>query len=129
MAILPFAAGLANELALDIAHPFADGFPVGHLWTANIGLDAELTPHTVNDNLQMQLAHPGDDGLAGLFVGMQVEGGIFCRQTVQRDAHFLLVGFSFWFDGERDHRIRELHPLEGDHRAGVCQGIPGGDIF
>src|SRR6218665_2637534 len=48
---------------------FRDGFPVGHLGLAHVGLDAEFTPHAIDDDFQVQLAHAADDGLARLLVG------------------------------------------------------------
>ncbi|MNT88751.1 hypothetical protein D3C72_2293630 [compost metagenome] len=69
MAVLSLAAGLAHELAIHIADLLADGFPVGHLRFADIGLDVEFALHAFDEDLQVQLAHAGDDGLAGLVVG------------------------------------------------------------
>ncbi len=43
---------------------------------ADIGLDAELTAHPVDQNLQVKLAHATDDGLAGLLVGTDVESRV-----------------------------------------------------
>ena len=53
---------------------------IGNLRRAYVGLYLELAQQTVNDNLQMQLAHAGDDGLAGLLIGVGLEGGIFFGQ-------------------------------------------------
>ena len=64
MTVLPFTAGLANKLAFHLFDRFADRLAIGHLRTPDIRLDAKLTLHAVDDNLQMQLAHPGNDRLA-----------------------------------------------------------------
>jgi hypothetical protein len=47
----------------------ADGLAVGHLRLADVGFDAELALHAVDDDFQVQLAHARDDGLATFFVG------------------------------------------------------------
>jgi hypothetical protein len=60
----------------------------------------------------MQLAHAGNDGLAGLFVGAHAERRVFLRELAQRDTHLFLVALGLGFDGDRNHRIGELHPLE-----------------
>ncbi len=44
-------------------------FLVGDLRLADARFDAELALHAVDDDLEMQLAHAGDDGFARLFVG------------------------------------------------------------
>ena len=47
-----------------------DGFAIGHLRRADIRLDAVFAPQPVDDDLQVQLAHAGEDGLPGLLVGL-----------------------------------------------------------
>src|SRR4029079_9503608 len=44
------------------------GLAIGHLRRTDIGLDLELTPHAIDDDVEMKLAHAFDDGLAGLVV-------------------------------------------------------------
>jgi hypothetical protein len=50
-----------------------DGLPVGHLGLADVGVDPEFTGQAVDDDFQMQFAHPGDQGLVGLFIGLDPE--------------------------------------------------------
>ncbi|CNH20741.1 Uncharacterised protein [Yersinia massiliensis] len=68
MAVLSFTTGLANKFTFHIRHGFAYGFTVGHLWLTDIGFDAKLTLHAVDNDLQMQLTHTGNNGLTGFFV-------------------------------------------------------------
>ena len=82
MTVLPFPAGLSDKFTFNILHRFTQGFTVGDLRTTNVRLNAKLALHTVDDDLQMQLAHPGDDGLTGLFVRVQAERRIFRRQAL-----------------------------------------------
>jgi len=49
---------LAHELALDVAHRLANRLAVSDLRLANVGLDAELTLHAVDNDFQVQLAMP-----------------------------------------------------------------------
>src|SRR4028119_2257508 len=65
VAVLARATRLAHELALDLLHPLADRLAVGHLRPAHVGLHLELAEHAVHQDLQVELAHPGDDGLPG----------------------------------------------------------------
>ena len=45
-----------------------DGLPVGDLRLADVGLDLELATHAVDEDVEVELAHAADDGLAGLLV-------------------------------------------------------------
>ncbi len=97
-----------------VEHGLADGLAVGDLRLADVALDLELAAHTVDDDVELELAHTGDQGLAGLFVGGDLEGRILVGQLRQGDAHLLLVGLGLRFDGHLDHGIREGHGFEGD---------------
>ena len=77
--VLTTSTRLFCVLAIHI-HSLCEGLLVSNLGSAHIGLYLELTKKTVNDDLKMQLAHTGDDGLASLFVGMNTEGGILLCQ-------------------------------------------------
>ncbi len=69
---LPSTTALAHESAF-LLDALADGLAVGDLRLADVGLDLELALEPIDDDLQMQLAHAGDDGLTGLLVGADAE--------------------------------------------------------
>ena len=48
-------------------------FAIGDLRSADIGLDLELALHAVDEDLEVELAHPLDDRLAGFMVGGDAE--------------------------------------------------------
>ena len=77
----------------------------------------------------MQLAHAGDDDLAGLRVGLHVEGRVFRHQLLKADAELLLVGLRLRLDRERDDRLREVHRLEHDRVLLVAQRVAGRDAL
>ncbi len=114
MTELATTTGLTNELAFDLDSCCVMRFTVGHLRLADVGLNVELATHTVNQDVQVQLTHAGDDGLAGFFVGLDAERGVFLSQTTQSDTHLLLVSLGLRLDSHRDHRLREVHTLEDD---------------
>ena len=62
MTVLAAAAGLPDVLAFGFGL-LADRFAVRHLRLADIGADAELAHHAVDDDFQVQLAHSGNDRL------------------------------------------------------------------
>ena len=55
----------------------ADGLAVAHLRLADVGLHLELALQPVDDDVQVELTHPADDGLARLFVGVGPEARVF----------------------------------------------------
>ncbi|MPM54606.1 hypothetical protein SDC9_101384 [bioreactor metagenome] len=77
----------------------------------------------------MQLAHAGDNGLAGLFVGPGLEGGVLLRQLDQGHGHFLLAGLGLGFDGHADDGVGELHGLQNDRGLFIAQSIAGGRVL
>src|SRR5262245_53119549 len=72
VAVLAAAAGLAHELALLLDFG-ANRLAIGYLRLADVGLDLELALHAIDDDFEVQLAHAGDDRLAGLLVGAHAE--------------------------------------------------------
>src|SRR6185312_3834990 len=76
MAVLPATARLAHELAFGLDGR-ADRLAVGDLRLADVRLDLELALHAIDDDLEVQLAHPRNDRLPGLLVRIDSERGIF----------------------------------------------------
>src|SRR5690606_8020930 len=62
VAVLTAPAGLLDVLVFLIDR-LANGLAVGDLRLADVRLDVELALHAVDDDLEVQLAHAGDDGL------------------------------------------------------------------
>ena len=104
VAILAGATGLANVPAFG-AHRNGDGLLVGDLRPTDIRIDPELAQQAIDDHLEMQLAHPVDEGLARLLVGAHPEGRVFFGQAAERGAHLVLVGASLRLDRDRDDRL------------------------
>ena len=69
MTVLAAATGLAYEFAFGLFHQFAQCFTVGYLRLAYIGLNLEFTFQPIDDDLEVQFTHAGDDGLSGLLIG------------------------------------------------------------
>ncbi len=128
VAVLPAPAGLTDVLALRLDFP-GDGLAVRDLRLADVGFDLVLAAHAVDDDLQVQLAHPRDDGLAGFLVGAHAEGRVFNRQPLQRGDHLLLIGGALRLDGDVHHRRGELHPLQNDGVVRIAQRVAGGDVL
>src|SRR5207247_2147648 len=81
--VLASAAGLADELPLHLVDGLADGLAIGHLRLADVGPDVDLSREPVHQDLEVELAHAGDDRLAGLLVVLHDEGGVLVGQLGQ----------------------------------------------
>src|SRR5207247_1916141 len=106
VAVLAATAGLANEFAFAFSG-FGHRFTISDLWSARIGADFEFAEQAVADDLQMQLAHAGDDELAGLFVGETAESWIFLSEALQAFTHFFAISLGLRLNRHRDDRLRE----------------------
>ena len=114
---------------LDLLHLAADGLPVGHLGLADVRLDVELAAHPVHQDVQVQLAHAGDDRLTGLLVVADAEGRVLLGEALDRGTELLLVGLALRLDRHRDDRLRERHRLQ-DHRVRrVAERVAGGGLL
>ena len=116
VAVLARAAGLADEPALDLLGRLRDRLAVGDLRPADVRVDVELALEAVDDDLEVQLAHPGDERLPGLLVGRDAEGRILLGEAREADRELVLVGLRLRLDGDGDDRLRERHRLEHDRR-------------
>src|SRR2546422_270339 len=124
MAILAPAAGLPDVAPLGL-RALANGFLVCDLRPADVGLHAELPQHAVDNDLQVQLAHAGDQGLTSFLVETDLERGVFLGQLGQRGTELLLVGLRLGFDGHGNDRFGELHRFQYDGMVLVAQGVAG----
>ena len=128
MTVLALTAGLPGILGV-LLHRLLDGLLVGHLGCAHVGLHLVLPEQTVHDDLQVELAHAGDDGLAGLLVGVGLEGGVLLGQLHEGHAHLFLAGLGLGLDGHPDDGLGELHGLQNDGGLVVAQGVAGGGVL
>src|SRR5215213_6615198 len=114
VAVLAPATRLPHEPALDALDALADGLPVSDLWTADVRVHPELAQQPVDDDLQVQLAHTGDDGLPCLLVAAHGERRVLFGEPLERHGELLLVGLRLGLDGLPDNGLGEDHLLEHD---------------
>ena len=107
----------------------ADGLAVSNLWVTNVRFDLVFALHAVNKNVQVQLAHAADNGLAGLFVQFNGEGWVLSSKLLNSGTQLLLVSLGLRLDGNLDNWIREVHGLEDDWVCTVGQGVTSGGVL
>ncbi|EAQ30599.1 hypothetical protein NAP1_07465 [Erythrobacter sp. NAP1] len=104
-------------------------FAVCHLRRTDVCFDLELALHTIDENVEVKLAHALDDRLTAFVVGRHAEAGILGSQAVERNAHLFLVGLGLGFHRQFDNRIGEFHALEDDRCGRRTKGITGGGFL
>ena len=129
VAVLAAAAGLADEAAHDLLDAAVDRLAVGDLRPADVRVDAELAQQPVDDHLEVELAHPVDQGLAGLLVGLDLEGRVLLGEAGEAGGELLLVGLGLGLDRDRDHRLGELDRLEHDRGVGRAERVAGAGLL
>ena len=126
---LSVTAALADETALGLRRALADGLAVGDLRLADVGVDFELAQQPVDDDLQMQLAHPGDQRLRrSRVLTLTRNDGSSLGELLQRLAELFLVGLGLGLDRDLDDRIGKLDRLEHDRMRRVAQRVAGGRV-
>src|SRR5690606_6495326 len=126
--VLTTTTGLTHELAflLDFG---TNGFAVSYLRLTNVRLYLELTLESVNDNVEVKLAHSRNNRLTRLFVRVNTERGVFLRQALQSQTHFLLVCLGLRLHRDRNNRLGEFHTLQNDWTLSGAQGVTRSDVF
>ena len=125
VAELAAATGLADEAADDLLGALADRLAVGDLRAADVRLDGELAEEAVDEHLQVKLAHAVDDGLAGLLVGLDLEGGILFGKAREAGAELLLVRLRLRLDRDGDDGLGEGDLLEDDGSVRGAERVAG----
>ena len=97
----------------------ADGLTVRNLRGTHVRLNLEFALHAVNKDVEVELAHTTDDGLAGLFVELDGECRVFFSEALNSEAELLLVSLGLRLDGHLNNRVWEVHGLQNDLVIGV----------
>src|SRR5690606_37591257 len=103
----------------------ADRLAVRHLRAANVRVDLELATKAVDDDLEMELAHPADDRLTRLLVRVDAERRVLLRKLREPRGQLVLVSLRLRLDRHRDDRLRERHRLEDDWIVGIAERVTG----
>ena len=106
-----------------------DGFLVVDLGLTLVAFHLEFALQTVDDDVEVQLAHAADDGLAALLVGADGEGGVLFGKFGKAVAELVEVLLGLGLHGNADDGIGEVHGLERDGCVLIGEGIAGVDVL
>src|SRR5690606_16021722 len=104
-------AGLLLVRVVDLGRP-GQRLAVGNLRRPDADVDLMRPAQDVDLDVEVQLAHALDAGLAALRIGRHAEGGVLGRQLLQRQRHSLLVRLRLRLDRLLDDGLGELHLLQ-----------------
>ena len=86
-----------------------DSLFIVNLGLALVAFYLKLPPQTVDDDVQVELTHAGDDGLATLLISADCESGILLGQFSQADRQAVHILLGLWLHGDTDNGIGEIH--------------------
>ena len=127
--VLARTAGLLDVAVLELVDRRGDCLSVGHLRLADRGVNLEFPQHPVDEHLEMQLAHARDHRLAGLEVGLDLEGGIFLAESCERPAQLVLVALGLGLDSDVHDWIGEAELLEHDRLRRIAQRVASAGVL
>ena len=129
LAYMALAAGLAGVFG-PAGGALAQGFLVGHLRAAGVGLDAELARQAVHDDFQVQLAHAEQQSLAGVGIGADPQGRVLLGQLGQGGLAACRVRPGSWARrSSADDRLGEGDGLQDDRPVLGAQRVAGGQAL
>ena len=82
------------------------GFPIGDARVPYDALNTVFSLDSLNIDVQVQLTHPCNQGLASFFVRQNSERRIFTAESLQSLSELISPVTLCWFDAESDHGIR-----------------------
>ncbi len=100
-----------------------DGLAVGNLGLTDGDVHLVSTLQDVALDVQVQLAHALDDGLAAVLIGFDTERRIFLDHLAERDAELLGRGLVVGRDGHGDDRFGKHHRLQRGRMFRVGQRV------
>ena len=120
-------AGTAGLLLVGVVHigRLGDALTERHLRRADIRIDLVGALQDVDLDVEMELAHALEDGLARLVIGRHAEGRILGGELRQRDAQLLLVGLRLRLDRDLDDRLGEFHLFQDHLVVRIAQRVTG----
>src|SRR5437764_8261224 len=128
VSILTTTTGLLLE-NLFARRRLRDGFAIGNLRLTDVRFHSELALHAIDDNLQMQFAHPSNDRLTSFLIGRNNTRRIFLRKTPECYSELVLICAGLGLDSDANYRRGKLDRFQNDRLVFVANCVAGGDLL
>ncbi len=128
VSVLTFTARLTLVHTFRVAS-LTERFAVSNLRRANVCFDFEFPQKSVNDNVEVKLAHTRDNRLTRFLVCIRFESGVFFGKLNKRQSHLFLSRFRLRLYGELDNGVGESHLLQNNGVLFVAQRVARSRIF
>ena len=102
---------------------------VGNLRSAGVSFDVKFALQTIDNNLEVKLAHTGNNGLTGFLIGVEAESRVFLSHLGETERHLFLVGLSLRLNSDRDRWLWKLDRFEVDRMSRVTERSTGDDFL
>jgi hypothetical protein len=112
-----------------VLHRLRHRLAVGDLRRADVDRNAVATAQNVDLDVEVELAHPLEDRLAGLLVDLDVEGRVLGNHLAKSSAELLAHGLVFCADRKRNHWVGEDHRLQGGRVLLVGERVTGAHVL
>ena len=112
-------------VGIGVRDRLGDRLAVGDLRRADADVDLVGALQDVDLDVEVQFAHPLEDGLAALLVGRDAERRVLRGKPREGDAELLLVGLGLRLDRDLDDRVGEFHLLEDHRLLRVAERVAG----
>jgi len=116
-------------VGVGVFYQLGDGLAIGDLRLAHVQLHTIGALEDVYLHVKVQFAHALEDGLAGVFVGFDLEGRVLRDHLADGDTHFLRAALVLGRYCDRNYRIGEDHGFQGARVFGVAQGVAGLNVL
>lgn len=121
------AAGLLLEEVVE-GDALRQGLAVGDLRLARLAGDPVFAAHALDVDVEVELAHARDDGLGGLGVDVDAEGGVFALEAGHGFGEVGQVFVVLGLDGEGDDGLGHEHGGHAVAERAVREGVARGAV-
>src|SRR5574337_385884 len=128
IAVLSMTPGLFLMLPLNLSSP-VNGLLVRHAGRLHLDIKSELPLETIDRELYVGLAHPGQDGLLGLRIASYLQGWILLAKPMESHTHFFFIPSCLGRDGILDDGVWNPNRFQTDWASFVAEGITCGCLL
>ena len=130
MAVAELAAATGLLLvAVPGARLLPDRLEVRHARLVQVDVDAEAALRPLERDLDVHLAHAGEDLLARLRIAAQLERRVLLGEALDRRGDLLLLALDLRRHGEAHHRLGEAEARRLDVDLPVDEEVAGLDVL